>query len=193
MKLWHCYNTRSLRPLWAMEELGVEYDVETLPFPPRVFQPEYLEKNPMGTVPYFIDGDTQMTESSAICLYLVEKYNRYDLGLKADHPEYAQYLNWLFQSDATFTFPQALVFRYSCLETVERRQPQVVTDYAKWFLARLRMLNAHMETHQYLCDGRFTIADIAVGYALHFGEVIGFSEYYKPQLQDYLKRLQERP
>ncbi|WP_346912348.1 glutathione S-transferase family protein [uncultured Roseibium sp.] len=192
MKLRHCYNARSLRPLWTLEELGLDYDIETLPFPPRVFQRAYLETNPLGTVPYFTDGSISMTESTAICVYLVEKYGGNGLGISPDHPDYADYLNWLFQSDATLTFPQALVFRYSGLEPEDRRQPQVVTDYAKWFLARLKRLNAHLETRSYLCDGRFTIADIAVGYALHFGEIIGFFDYYTPQVQAYLKRLQDR-
>ncbi|WP_346892682.1 glutathione S-transferase family protein [uncultured Roseibium sp.] len=192
MKLWHCYNARSLRPLWTLEELGLDYDIETLPFPPRVFQRAYLETNPLGTVPYFTDGAISMTESTAICVYLIEKYGGNGLGIAPDHPDYADYLNWLFQSDATLTFPQALVFRYSSLEPEDRRQPQVATDYAKWFLARLKRLNAHLETRSYLCDGRFTIADIAIGYALHFGEIIGFFDYYTPQVQTYLKRLQER-
>ena len=192
MKLWHCYNARSLRPLWTLEELGLDYDIEILPFPPRAFQRAFLDINPLGTVPYFEDGGCSMTESAAICMYLIEKYGGNDLGLAPDHPDYAGYLNWLFQSDATLTFPLALVFRYSSLEPEDRRQPQVATDYAKWFLARLKRLNAHLETRSFLCDGRFTIADIAVGYALHFGAIIGFFDYYTPQVQAYLKRLRER-
>ena len=86
MKLWHCHNARSLRPLWALEEMGLEYELEVLPFPPRVFQKTYLGTNVLGTVPYFVDGDTHMTESSGVCHYLVEKYERYDFGLRPDHP-----------------------------------------------------------------------------------------------------------
>lgn len=192
MKLWHCTNARSLRPLWTLEEMGLDYEVEVLPFPPRAFQREFLDINPLGTVPYFEDGEVTMTESTAICLYLVERYGGGNLGVSSDHPDYADYLNWLFQSDATLTFPQAIVFRYSSLEPEERRQPQVVTDYAKWFLGRLKRLNAHLEARDYLCAGRFTIADIAVGYALHFGEVMGFFDYFTPEVQAYLRRLQER-
>ena len=51
MKLWHCNGSRSLRPLWALEEMGLDYEVEVLPFPPRVFQRDYLEVNSLGTVP----------------------------------------------------------------------------------------------------------------------------------------------
>ena len=44
MKLWHCHNARSLRPLWALEEMGLEYELELMPFPPRVLHEGYKEK-----------------------------------------------------------------------------------------------------------------------------------------------------
>ncbi|MEX1667299.1 glutathione S-transferase family protein [Zhongshania guokunii] len=192
-KLWHCYTSRSLRALWALEEMSIDYELETLPFPPRMFAREFLELNSLGTVPYFVDGDTHMTESSAIGLYLVERYQRYDFGLKADHPEYGDYLNWLFHSDATLTFPQTLVLRYSQLEPPERRQPQVVEDYYKWFLARLKRLNSHIVGREFLCDERFTVADIAVVFALYLGDGLGLSQFYEPQVLDYYQRMSARP
>lgn len=193
MKLWHCHNARSLRPLWALEEMGFEYDLEVMPFPPRVFKKEFLGVNALGTIPYFEDGDTNMTESSGICQYLVEKYQRYDFGLKPTDAEYGDYLNWLFHSDATLTFPQTIVLRYSRLEQGDRRLPQAVEDYGAWFIARLRRLDAHIETREFLCDGRFTVADIAIGYALFLGQSLGLDERYTPQVKDYLARLQGRP
>ena len=45
---------------------------------------------------------------------------------------------WLHRGEATLTFPQTLVLRYTRLEPKERRNPQVAEDYAKWFAARLR-------------------------------------------------------
>ena len=45
MKLWHCNGARSLRALWTLEELGLDYELEVLPFPPRIFQREYLAEN----------------------------------------------------------------------------------------------------------------------------------------------------
>ena len=49
-KLWHCYTARSLRALWALEEMGVDYELEVLAFPPRMFQREFLDVNPLGIV-----------------------------------------------------------------------------------------------------------------------------------------------
>lgn len=195
MKLYHCRDSRSLRPLWALEEMGIPYELEELRFPPRVFQKEYLGINPLGTVPYFVDGDTRMTESVAICHYLVERYRRRDFGLAPEHPEYGSYLNWLYHADATLTFPQTLVLRYRFLEPPARQLPQAVDDYRAFFIGRLKLLDAHIATREWLCDGRFTIADICVGYALYLGSLpqIGAAASYSPQLRGYLERLMQRP
>ncbi len=193
MKLWHCKHSRSLRPLWALEEMGLNYELELLPFPPRIRQREFLEDNPLGTVPYFVDGEISMTESSAICHYLSQKYNQLKLSVAVDHSEYGDHLNWLYHSDATLTFPQTLCLRYSKMEPQERRQPQIVDDYRIWFHARLKRLDAHMIKRKFLNDDRFTIADIAIGYALYLGKLNGFSAQYSLQVSDYLDRLLERP
>jgi len=193
MKLWHCMDARSLRPLWALEEMGLDYELEVMPFPPRFLHKEFLQHNPLGTIPYFEDGSARMTESTGICHYLVEKYQQFDFGLKPDHPEYGNYLNWLYHSDATLTFPQTLVLRYSRLEPEERRQPGVASDYRRWYLARLRMLDAHIKDRQFLCADRFTIADIAIAYALYLGRSLEIDLDYQPQTLDYLERMIARP
>lgn len=192
MKLWHCSGARSLRPLWALEEMGMDYELEVIPFPPRFLQPGYMEVNSLGTIPFFSDGETQMTESSAICQYLVDRYQRFDFGLQPDHPEYGAYLSWLHHADATLTFPQTLVMRYYYLEKSPAKQA-VADDYAKWFHARLRRLNEHLENQDYLVDKRFTVADIAVGYALYLACSLKLDERLKPQTRAYLDRLRERP
>lgn len=193
MKLWHCHNARSMRPLWAIEEMGLDCEVHLLEFPPRLRQPEFLEINPLGTVPYFRDGPTQMTESTGICHYLAVRYGDGEFDIAPDDPGYGAFLNWLYQSDATFTFPQTLVLRYGQLEPRERRQPQVAEDYRRWYLARLRHVDAHVESREYLCGERFTIADIAVGYAIYLGEILGLANNYATQTKAYLERLKARP
>ena len=196
MKLWHCKGARSLRAAWALEEMGMDYDLEVLPFPPRMFKKDYVETNIIGTVPYFVDGETRMTESSGICQYLVERYQRYDFGLKSDHSEFGDYLNWLFHSDATLTFPQTIAMRYFHLEPSPEKQP-VAIDYGKWFYARLRLLDEHLLEREYLVDNRFTVADIAVGYALYLADTLKLGEMvgreFTPQVAAYLARLKQRP
>src|SRR6267143_316226 len=177
--LYHCHAARSFRPLWMLEELGLAYELKMLPFPPRVFAKEYLALNPLGTIPLMIDGETRMTESSGICHYLGTKYGPTPLIVGVDEPAYGAFLNWMYFSDATLTFPQTLVLRYSQLEPEERRSPQVAGDYAKWFLGRLRA-------------GRFTAADIVNGYALRLAGNIGLAKDFGPNVAAYWARLQER-
>ena len=193
MKLYHCNDARSLRPLWALEEMGLDYELINMEFPPRFSYPRYLDINPLGTVPAFVDGDLTMTESSGICHYLVEKYGPTDIGIAVDEPGYGDYLNWLYRSDATLTFPQTLVLRYTRLEPEERRQPQVVADYSQWYLSRLRSVEAAMEGKEFLVADKFTIADIAVAYALFLGTSLGLDERYKPNCKRYLAAMMERP
>jgi glutathione S-transferase len=196
LKLYHCKNARSLRPLWMLEELGLDYELTVLPFPPRVLQKDYLAVNPLGTIPFFEDGDVRMTESSAITHYLAEKYGaakgKPDLHVAPSEADYGRYLNWLFFSDATLTFPQTIVLRYTQLEPPERRQPQVVEDYRRWFLGRLRAVDAALGGHDYLVANRFTAADIAIGFALYLAKVIGIDGEFSPAVRAYLDRLMAR-
>lgn len=193
IKLWHCQDARSLRPLWMLEELQLDYELALLDFPPRIHDPEFVELNVLGTVPYMTVGDASMTESSAMCQFLAAHFPEQGLGVEPHAPAYADYLNWLFHSDATLTFPLTLVLRYGTFEPEQRRQQQVVEDYTQWYLARLKRLNQHLVDNQYLCESRFTAADVAIGYALFLGEMIGLAEHFKPQTRDYLYRLKQRP
>ena len=96
-------------------------------------------------------------------------------------------------SDATLTFPQTLVLRYTHFEPPERLQPQVAADYARWFLARLRAVDATVQHHEYLCAGRFTAADVAVGYALVLAQHLGLHAQFPPAVAAYWQRIQARP
>ena len=190
--LYHCSGARSFRVLWMLEEMGLSYELKMLPFPPRVVAREFLSLNPLGTIPLMIDGETRMTESSGICHYLGTIHGPTPLIVGADEPAYGAFLNWLYFSDATLTFPQTLVLRYTRLEPEERRSPQVATDYAKWFLGRLRAVEAATAKAETLAANRFTAADIVVGYALLLADRIGLGKDFGPNVGAYWQRLQQR-
>ena len=190
--LYHCSCARSFRPLWTLEELGLAYELKMLPFPPRVLAPDYLQTNPLGTIPLLLDGNTRMTESAAICQYLVTRYGPTTLAVAPQEPAYGAYLNWLHFGEATLTFPQTIVLRYSWLEPPERRHPQVVEDYTRWFLARLRAIDSALVGQPYVCAGRFTTADISVGFALLLAEQLELSVRFSPRITDYWQRLTAR-
>jgi glutathione S-transferase len=190
--LHHCLSARSFRPLWMLEELGVEYRLEVLPFPPRVHARAYLEMNPLGTVPAFFDDTVRMTESAAICQYLAARFSPRGMDVGRDEHDFGPYLNFLHFGEATLTFPQTLVLRYRHFEPPERQQPQVADDYARWFLARLRTLEPLLAQRDHLCAGRFTAADVSVGYALLLARHLGLDNRFGPAVARYWARLEQR-
>ena len=199
LKLWHCANSRSMRPLWTMEEMGLDYELEVMQFPPRFLHAGYTDINPIGTVPFFTDdaggADSmiQMTESAGISQYLVDRYGPTSLAVGVNEPGYGDYLNWLHRSDATLTFPQTLVLRYTILEPEATRLPKVAEDYTKWFYSRLRSVELATAHNEFLVANRFTIADIAVGFALQLAESLGIAGGFKPNTKAYYERLKARP
>ncbi len=192
IKLYHCADARSFRVLWALEELGLPYELEVMPFPPRFRVEGYKELNPLGTVPAcFIDG-VLMTESAAIPHVLATKFEPSELAVAPNEPAYPAYMNFLFMGEATLTFPQTIHLRYTRLEPAERRVAQAAEDYALWFGARLR--NAEpMLGEAFACAGRFTMADISVGYAVMLALSIGLEAQVTPGMAAYLERLSQRP
>lgn len=194
MVLHHCVSARSFRPLWTLEELGLPYTLRMLPFPPRLAARHYLQDNPLGTVPLFVHGAVRMTESSAICQYLAARHSPGGLDVGPAEAEHGAYLNWLHMSDATLTFAQTLVLRYRHFEPPPRRQPQVAADYEKWFLARLRAVDAALaRVPGFLCAGRFTAADITVGYALQLATHLGLDAAFGEPVRHYWDALRQRP
>jgi len=191
--LWHCRDARSFRPLWALEELEIPYDLKLLPFPPRFHARAYLDENPLGTIPLLVDGATRMTESAAMIEYLSMRHGDGALSVRPEEADYGAYLNGLVQGEATLTFPQTLVLRYARLEPEERRQPQVAEDYARWFHARLKGLEAILETSDYVAADRFTGADISVAYALLLARAPKLDEGFSPAVAEYWSRMSARP
>ena len=191
IRLYHCADARSFRPLWALEELGLDYELTVMPFPPRYRAKAYMAVNPLGTIPALIDGETFMTESAAIVQYLATRHGPSPLAVNVDDPAYGAWLNWLHFGEATLTFPQTLVLRYRRFEP--GKAEVVADDYAKWFLARLRAVDRALQHGDHLCAGRFTAADISVGYALLLAEQLGLDAEFSPAVAAYWVRLQARP
>jgi glutathione S-transferase len=189
--LYHCADARSFRCLWAAEEAGFDCELKLLPFPPRVFAPEFKAINPLGTIPAWVEGAVTMTESAAICQRIALGTS---LEVRPEEGDYLDYLNWLHRSDATLTFPQTLVLRYTRLEPEERRLPQAAEDYKGFFLGRMRSVEAALaDGRAFLVTDRFTVADICVGYAVLLARNLRIADELGSFTLDWYDRLAARP
>ena len=189
--LYHCRDARSLRCLWAAEEAGLEIDLRVLPFPPRAFAPGYKEVNPLKTVPGWVENGMLLTESGAICERIAEGT---PLEVKRGEADFWPYRNWLHRSDATLTFPLAIMMRYTRVEPPERRLSQAVEDYKAFFGGRARSIEeALADGREWLCAWRFTIADICVGYAAYLSRSLKADDVLGEATLAWLDRCTARP
>lgn len=74
IKLYHNPMTRSLRVLWLLEELGLDYILESVEFVPPLDGKIFAQKTPTGRFPTLEDGEITICESGAIVEYLIERY-----------------------------------------------------------------------------------------------------------------------
>src|SRR3546814_14923266 len=104
-----------------------------------------------------------MTESAAICERIAEGT---PLEVRRDEADYWAWRNWLHRSDATLTFPLAIMIRYTRLEHDQRRLSQAVADHQALFGGRAKSIEAELDDGRvWHVAGQFPIADIPISNA----------------------------
>jgi len=190
VKVYHAPNTRALRVLWTLEELGAPYEPVKVQFPPRQRQPDYLAINPTGSLPAMVDGAVTLTESLAICEYLNDKHGG-DLAVAPGEAARADYVQWLFFGEASLSPPLGNLVR---IARAEQKGPDLEAfgeQARQTYAARLAGLEARLDGREYVADGRFTLADISNAYPLHLAGLLGL-EAVGPNVAAYWERLQAR-
>jgi glutathione S-transferase len=167
MKLYGYRNGRTLRALWALEEVGAEYkyvEVDVIHGEGRALS--FLKINPGGKVPVLDDDGTIITESAAICMHLAEKYPASRLLPPAGTTERTESYKWI---SFVLTELDALLWtiaKHRFGLPTERRIPAVI-DCAAWeFEAAVEILATGLGDRHYLVGTTFTVADIVAGHTL---------------------------
>jgi glutathione S-transferase len=190
-------NTRAIRVIWVLEEIGAKAEIKSMPYPPRKHAPDYFAVNPTGMVPLLIDGEVRLSESMAICDYLATKHGS-PLVVPTNDPERPQFLQWLWYGESTLMTPLS---RLNIVRQVERQferkgGPEVdaiIAGARDHVAERLKMLEQRLEGRDFLAAGRLTLADISVSYPLHLVGLLGVDNLLGPRSVAYLERLRARP
>ena len=185
-------DTRAMRVIWLLEEIGVKAEIKSMPYPPRKHAPDYFAVNPTGMVPLLIDGEVRLSESMAICDYLATKHGS-PLVVPPNDPERPQFLQWLWYGESTLMTPLS---RLNIVRQVERTGPGVdaiIAGARDHIAERLKMLEHRLEGRDFLVAGRLTLADISVSYPLHLVGMLGVDNLLGPRSVAYHERLRGRP
>jgi glutathione S-transferase len=167
MKLYGYRNGRTLRALWALEEVGAQYDyVEVDIIRDEGREPWFLKINPGGKVPVLDDGGTIVTESAAVCMHLAEKYSGSHLLPPPGTAERTECYKWISFILTELDAPLWTIAKHRFGLPKERRVPAVI-DTATWeFEVAVKILAMGLGDRPYLVGGSFTLADILAGHTL---------------------------
>ena len=199
MKLYGFPPTRSIRVLWILRELDVEFEfVNVDPGKGEHRRPEFLALNPAGKLPVLADGDFILTESVAIVLYLAEKYPEKGFlptGLRAR----AEVNLWLLFTATELEQPLWRIARHTFLYPPEKRLAAEIPIARQDFLDMAAVLEKHMDGRQFLVGDKVTVADFVAAYTLDMATVVP-SRANEAQLLDnlpclraFMDRMYQRP
>lgn len=164
IQLYWCPNTRAVRALWLLEEIGAQYELVRVDVRAGAQNdPAFRAISPLGKVPAIVDGETSVAESGAICAYLGDRFPEVKLAPPLSSPLRGPYLRWLF-------------FAAGCIEPafLDRalsREGQVPHLSAAWgsFDSVATTLRDGLARGPWLLGDSFSTADVLVGSGVQWG------------------------
>lgn len=193
MKLFYAPRTRSTRPRWMLEELGVPYELVNVDLKKREQKnPDYLKINPMGAVPAFQDGGTSFSESGAIVSYLADKFPEKKLAPALNTPERGSYYQWMFFAMSSLDSQIVGIFYHTTLLPEGERIPAYVEYCKKGLVKPTSVLTDHLKSNEFILGKAFSAADIMIASNLAFAKSLKLIDD-QPGLLDYVERMTSRP
>lgn len=164
--------SRALRSIWAIEEVGIDYELVPTHFIKDSKTPEYLAINPNGKIPALVDGDLTLFESMAINLYLAKTYGgALYPGTPADE---ALTWQWSVWGISTIEPELMAMVLHKVMLPEEQRRPDAVADAEKALVRPLGVLDRHLEDRSYLLGDAFTVADLNLAGVLSMSSMVGY-------------------
>ena len=191
IKLYHAQLTRSIRIIWLLEELGVPYELVTVPFkPPRH---SFEQATPSGKFPVIEDDGRVLSESGAILEYLIERYGKGRLAPPVGSPDRGPYLQWVHFAEATAFPPIGDVARHTMFLPEAERIPQVAADGRERTRNALGVVERGLAGQEYLVGRELSGADVMMGYFLMAARMLGVVGDEHRNVAAYWERLAARP
>ncbi|TSC27669.1 glutathione S-transferase family protein [Corallococcus sp. Z5C101001] len=194
MKLYYAPRTRSTRPRWLLEELGVPYELVRVDLAQGAHkQPDYLQHvHPLGLVPALEDGGQVFMESTAHLLHLADRFPRKGLAPEPGSPERAAYYQWMAFAMTTLEPPLEAFLEHTQSLPEAQRVPALAERAVQRFTDAARVLDARLEGREFVAGSRFSAADVLVASILAWAGSLGRTKDF-PGLQAYARRQLARP
>jgi glutathione S-transferase len=186
-------NGRTLRPLWALEEVSAPYDLIEVNIIEGEGRADWFRKlNPGGKVPVLVDGDVVICESAAICLYLADKFPEHALLPPVGTGGRAKCYQWISYLLTELDAPLWNIAKHRFALPPERRVPDAVYTATWEFSTAVRLLEQAIQDRAFLVEDWLTVADILAGHILLWATSARVMPNSQP-LRRYLGQLTARP
>lgn len=179
--LWGVGTSRTIRPHWALHELGLDYEIR--PIMPRTGEtqtPEFTALSPRQKIPLLQDRGLVITESAAIVSYLSDAYGTpHNRLVPQDVRGRAKCLEWCFfvisELDATSLY---VMRRHGDLRHIYGEAPQANEAAALYFQKQMRAVERALDDgRESIIGDRFSAADIllstCITWAVRYGVPVG--------------------
>ena len=190
----HLGNSRSDRVIWLLEELGLDYEVEVYERDPATQRaPQALKDlHPYAKAPMLRDGDQLLIESGAIFEYVLARHGGGELVPRVEDADWPEYIQWLHFAEGSAMLP-VLLDHFQMAGMAGKPGESLLAEMAKGGKKELYdYVESVAAKRDWLAGGRFTAADVMMGWVLDVAEGLGDLEPY-PALQRYVAKFRERP
>jgi glutathione S-transferase len=191
--LHHCHEARSMRSLWLLHEIGIDFELKVHEFGPALRDQDYLAVHPLGRVPTLVDGDSVLFETGAITEYLCETFAaETPLYRPPGHGERAEWLQWLHYAETVGVHGATLTQQHIVIREDKDRSQLLMKLERRRLEKALEVLDDHLADREYLMASGFSAVDTNVGYSVHIAKFFTPLEAF-PDLSAYYGRLVTRP
>jgi glutathione S-transferase len=190
IRLHHVPGSRSMRVLWLLEELGLDYQLQHWSLTDGSMRSaDFLALSPLGRVPALEINGQAIWESGAIFEYLTEREGR--LAPRPGDRDRAAFLEWVHFAETQANIVQALNIQHVFLRPESARSIPLMKLDTRRLAVTARALEAHLTGRETLLPD-FSAADCMLGFNIdalfHF---LPAADY--PMLIAYRDRMRARP
>ena len=193
LKVHFVAGTRAGRVVWLLEELGLEYEVNIMPFTKEGLKSaEHRSRHALGRVPVLEDGDISIFESGAITDYVLERHKNGGLKPSSDSSEFPFYLQWYHYCEGMVMPPMNQIVVQTILLPPDRRDETVLNQAKSLLTKSLAPVNENLSEKDYLI-GDFSAADLMLGHSCFMANRLGCVSEEMQNIKNYVARINARP
>ena len=185
--------SRAHRIVWALEELGLDYDVKIFDRDPqtKLAPAELKEIHPLGKSPILTDGELKLAESGAIVQYLVQKYGNGRLQPKANSDDYYRCWEWAHYAEGSIMAAMLLSLFVNQIAPSESRDAVKAHYVDAQVPLHLGYVEQALAGKQWLVGDEITAADIMMSFPLQMAMSNPQAQQVYPNIAAYVARIEQ--